>query len=249
MPKPRRLPLTFWAAVIFVLAAAATSVAWYFTPKLDSLAPNIITELLSIAITVSAVEWILRRQAQERLRPRTEDVLYWMGLDFRMFTGSVLLDYASTHIDTFKQLPRDASELIELWIAEHDREDEPRWKAQGAWLPGIVMSALDFEKGLGHARQRDLDVLEPDLVRAIDNLHWHIHQAIQLLGFVEQGLNDREGTEPAAMSTLMRGVQEFAQVFRRYGKQWFEILDININGTLAHREHIVRKRREADSRP
>jgi hypothetical protein len=241
MPKRRRLPLTFWAAMAFLLVAAVTGYIWWAFAFLDDLAANFIAEAIAIAITITAVEWIVRRQAQERMRPRTDDVLYWMGLDFRLFTNGILFD-VSTHIDDIRPIPRDALDMIDLWLDEQDAEDEPRQLVEGKGLPGLVLSAIEFEKQLRRARERDLDVLEPDLVAAIDKLGWHVGQCVQMYGFGRAGLTDRAGAESTGLNTLMRGVRTFAEVYRKYEPGWFEILDMSIAGNMAFREHIVRQR-------
>jgi hypothetical protein len=243
MPKTRRLPLTFWAAVAFLGIAAVTGYIWWAFAFLDDLAANFIADAIAIAITITAVEWIVRRQAQERMRPRTEDVLYWMGLDFRLFTSSILFDYATTHISEIRPIPRDALELIDLWLDHQDATDEPSRTIEGEWLPILLREAIDFESNLRRTRERDLDVLEPDLIAAIDKLGWHVGQAVQTLAHVRSGIGDPVGAEALALGTLMQGVKTFAEVFRRYEPGWFKILDLSVNGCMASREHIVRARR------
>jgi len=232
LPRRRRLPLTFWAAVALVGVAIVASVLWSRWKFFDQLAPNVITEALAIAVTITAVEWIVRREAQERLLPRTQDVLYWMGLDFRLFTQSIVHDYAVTHIGAIKPIPRDALELIDLCLEDYKNEDEPRQVLDGQWLPSLFLGAGELEKELHHARERDLDVIEPDLVAAIDKFRWHVGQAVQHLGFAREGHLEHAMAEPVAYSTLMRGTRTFAEVFKRYAPQWFVILDIPVAAAL-----------------
>jgi hypothetical protein len=247
LPRRRRLPLTFWAALALVGVAVIASVLWWRWEFFDQLAPNVITEALGLAVTVTAVEWIVRRQSQERLLPRTQDVLHWMGLDFRLFTMSVVHDYAVTHVGAIKPIPRDALELIDLCLEDYKNEDEPRDVLDGQWLPSLFLSALEFDRELQRARERDLDVLEPDLIAAIDKFRWHVGQAVQHLGFVREGHLAPEMAEPVAYSTLMRGTRIFAEVFKRYAPKWFVILDLPIAAAMEMRDIHIADRKQNGS--
>jgi hypothetical protein len=89
----------YLALVLVVVAAVA--VVLYDHHDLRAWTPNIATSALSIAITVTIVSWIVRREARRRIQPRVERTLYWIGLGYRGFLHAILIDYAGTHHATF----------------------------------------------------------------------------------------------------------------------------------------------------
>ena len=117
------------------------------TDALSAWAPNIATSAATVALTITVVERLLRSEGERRRRPRTERVLYWMGLDFRGLTSAIVLDYVSAHTHP-QQVPADALELIDLWISEQDAEDRPRRPLDGEWLPMLLLEAQDFASQL-----------------------------------------------------------------------------------------------------
>lgn len=232
--------LAEYLAGVLVLIAAGAIVLWD-NHKLRAWTPNIATSALSIAITITVVAWIVRHEARTRIRPRVERTLYWMGLGFRGFLSAIAIDYAGTHHRTFKAIPATATELIELWLAEQGNEDVPRRRLEGERLPMLVAEAREYTRELEQHRERDVDVLEPDLVRAIDDFGWQTGQAIQLLGMAEQGLlTDKRDTEGVALMTVVQGAQQLAAALGRYAPTWMTIPELTRAGAAEH------SRRSAD---
>jgi hypothetical protein len=187
-------------------------------------------------VDVTIVSWIVRREARRRIQPRVERTLYSIGLSYpRGFLHAILIDYARTHHATFKPIPRTAPEMVELWLAEQEHEDVPRHRLEGERWPMLIASAREYVGELEDYRARDLDVLEPDLVRAIDDFRWNVGQAIQLLGMYEQGLlQEQADTEQVALMTVMQGAQQLTSALERYAPTWMTVLEQMRAGAAEH---------------
>ena len=122
----------YLALVLIVVAAVA--IVLYDHHELRAWTPNIATSALSIAITITVVSWIVRREARRRIQPRVERTLYWIGLGYRGFLHAIVIDYAGTHHATFKPIPVTAPEMMELWLAEQEHKDVPRRRLTGQAL-------------------------------------------------------------------------------------------------------------------
>jgi len=99
----------------------------------------------------------------------------------------------------------------------------------------LIASAREYIGELEDYRARDLDVLEPDLIRAIDDFGWYVGQAVQLLGMSEQGLlHDLADTEQVALETVMQGAQQLTSALERYAPTWMTVLERMRAGAAEH---------------
>jgi hypothetical protein len=208
--------------------------------------PNVATTAIGFAATITAVDWILRHEARERLRPRTEAMLDGLGLDIRMFISTVMLDYAETHMHTYRPMPGDVVGLLDQWRQDHDAEDAVREDMddnRGRRVPLIVIGAVDLAKQVERTRARDLDVLEPALVRAMDEFSWAAWQGLQLCDLAAIGGNDPNDHRRVAAALIVNRLRELATVFFRYGRPvWREIPDLSRRGTDEHHANLVAMR-------
>jgi hypothetical protein len=123
-------------------------------------------------------------------------------------------------------VPEDARAMIDQWLAEQQTEDVQRRLLPGERLPMLILEARDFGADLEQFRARDLDILEPDLVRAIEDFGGHVGQAMQFWSFAEQGLGDPAGNRETALMTVVDGARDFARVFARYEPRYMEIREL-----------------------
>ncbi len=222
-----------------LLLVATGAIVLYDRHELRAWDPNIVVSAISIAITITVVSWIVRREAQKRIRPRVERTLYWMGLSFSGFLSAVITDYSGTHYKSFKPIPGKASEMLDLWLAEQENEDLPRRLLDGESLPMLILEAREFTRTLEEYRARDLDVLEADVVTAIDDFGWHTGQAVQLLGMVDQGLlGDQARTEGTALATIIQGTQKFVAGFEQYDPRWMRIRELSKASAAEHSRRV-----------
>jgi hypothetical protein len=108
----------------------------------------------------------------------------------------------------------------------------------------LLAEGVDFARRLEHFRDRDRDVIEPDLIRVMDDFDWQVGQALQLLQFVDLGLaDDGPETEQLALRIVVEAAREFALVFRGYGPIWTEIPNLTREAGRTHSERAGRMRR------
>jgi hypothetical protein len=245
---PRFRPTT-WLALAFLVAGLVATVVSVFCDRFDDWATNVAVEAFSLAATVLIVEWVLRLERRAHLRPRVERVLYDIGLDFRLLMSSVILDYAATHLDTYRPLPSEAVAVLDQWIADHDREDEPRRPIRGETVPTLLLSATEFSQRLLWFRETDRDVMEPDLVRAIDDMTHRVSLSRRMLGWQERSDREQRDVERIALAGFVRVLRDFAIVLRRYDDRWMKIMDLTIEAADATREQHARARREGRTLP
>lgn len=222
IPSWARRPTT-WAAVVLLVTALAF-VYLGRQEKLREWAPHIAVAAFELAITITIVEWIVRTEARARTRPRVEEVIYRIGLAFRLMVHEVLFDYASTHIMTSKAKPHDALPIIELWLAEQDSEDRAHELSKAEHIPKLLVAARNFVRELDDVRLRNLDVLEPDLITAIDKVKGRIDWAFVNFDLAQRDPERRAAFERQALYWIPRGLRDFAPVLRRYDASWLQII-------------------------
>ena len=89
---------------MFGAAAGGVAGAYFLTNDRDVRAwlPNVATALAVLAVTVSAVEWIVGEEARRRLQPRVESVMSDVRLRLSIFANNITTDYGETHLWTFR---------------------------------------------------------------------------------------------------------------------------------------------------
>jgi hypothetical protein len=201
--------------------------------------------LLAVAATITVIEWVVRREARERLRPRSERALHWIGLELQNFTTAVLLDYAETHLANYRPIPDDVVEMLKQWRMDHDFEDVPRTDIDdgaAGKAPLIVLEAVMLARGLDQARSRDLDILEPVLVREIDDFGDAARNALQLCTTSQAEWNETgDDSRGTAADVIVRGFQRLVEVFFELdsSNRWRAISDLSRRGIDAHHSRLV----------
>lgn len=223
---------------------------WLEWNAADAWMPNVATLALGVAATITVVEWIIRREERLRYEPWRERVLYWLGLDVRMFTDALLLDYAETHIDNYRPIPDDVLVMLDQWTADHAGEDHPRGDLEhlGRHGPLILLEAENLAERLDRIRTRDLSVLEPDLVRALDDFLWAAGQGSLLATFQREPGAERARHLHTAAGTVVAHFDRFARVFFSYGDtDWRRILELTRRANDEYHAGKVRDVRAAES--
>lgn len=231
-----------WVTVALVVLAVASVVVWSLTDAADAWMPSVATTLLSVAATITVVGWIVRREERERRRPWQDRALYWLGFDLRMFMDALLLDYAETHLHTYRPIPSDVLEMIGQWQADHSSEDAARedMDHRGRRAPLIVLEAIELAQRLKHSRGQDLAVLEPSLIREIDDFIWAAGQADQLCAFGFASGMDAVQAHRTAAHLIVHHFQLLANVFPQFGASpWREIPELSRRANAGHHRHRV----------
>ena len=106
------------AATSLAIAAAGAALLWWLVPDstfVRSWMPNIVTDLASIAVGITLVEWILRRERQERAKPQLVPILREIASIVRGLAGDAWVDYAMTHVANYETPPRRVEEIVAHW--------------------------------------------------------------------------------------------------------------------------------------
>jgi hypothetical protein len=231
-------PTTPFALALLVLGGLG--VYWGRDDKFREWAPNIAVAAFGLAITITVVEWIVRNEARRRLKPRTEQVISRMRFDLTSLIEAIVIDYAGTHVDTFREIPASSMAMINQWLADQDREDQERQPLPGDTYPMLILEGMEFLRQLEIARSRDRDVMEPELVAAIDDINWHVSKARMFYGFAESDFGDPEKTKRSAVRLIVEGTKKFADVFVRLHGPTRDLLPLT---KAAAKEHSEKARR------
>lgn len=206
--------------------------------KLREWAPNIAVTAFALAITITVVEWILRREARARLRPRVERVGQSIEVAFESFISGVCIDYAATHGARYYEIPDNAIDMLNLWLTEQDMEDRPRELQGNERLPMLADAAMECINELEESRARDLDVLEPEFVRAIDDFRQSVRQGVGWCR-LRPGLGEAfKGAPAAGLKSIVDGARRFATVLvlDRSHAKWMTIDPLTKDIAREHRE-------------
>jgi hypothetical protein len=243
-PSPTSWLALALTAVGLLFVAVAIAGDW-----LDAWASNLATEAFAIALTIAIVERIVRREARrearERLRPRVESAMDGLRQEFRKFVHGLAWDYAATHLHTFRPLPSDALAFLDHWLAQKEEQDACRVPVpddERVEISYVLYDGLKMGNALRIYRELDRDVMEPEVVRAIDDYMWP---------GVENGLNlyalAGHSTEPGrgyahAETAIVRAARAFGEVLARHEpRDLIEIPDSTRSAMQDHSEHL-RKR-------
>jgi hypothetical protein len=211
----KRWPITMsFRAALLLLTVGSVAVYLGRRDTLAEWAPNIAATSVGLAITITAVEWIVRKEARARLQPRVKPALQEMSLSLLFLTSAIMNDYAQTHRGIeVDDLPGETVGMCERWFRDRDREDKQRTYLSDDGQPFLIEAGREFAEQLADTRGRSFDVLEPDLVSAID-------LACQELGFAigevpGAAAGTGSGTRDALLG-VVGATWRFADVFSRY---------------------------------
>jgi hypothetical protein len=200
------------ALVVVVVAVAA--VCLYDHKRLQAWTPNIAVTAASIAITVTVLSSIVRQEERKRIRPRVDRTQRLVGEALRGFIDVLVIDYAGTHVADFKALPDDVPAMVALWLSEHETATSI---TRDGDLPLRVSQAAKLAASLQECRAHDLDVLEPDLVRSIDDFCSGTTRAFQDCALADTDLcKDPERVRRQAVHLLVQKAQPLVSAAHRH---------------------------------
>jgi hypothetical protein len=229
-------------AVLAAMSAAAI-ILWAFRESLGPWAgawmPNVGTSALAILITVAVVNRIVEHRERERKRPRVERALYDIGLDLRLLVSTLFSDYAFTHAATYSTPPLGTLAAIGHWVEGIPTADRPEWKGADADMPIALGRAFEFGRRLTEVRESDRDVLEPDLVAAMDDCTLAIQRALTVYRLGEGQHEDR--IDEVAFSSFGQALRRFVPVFERYDDRWKEMPKLTADAADESHSHVVRE--------
>ena len=152
----RKLALGFVALAI--VGVVIDRVGW-----LQAWMPNVVVGALTVAVTITVIEHVIRREEDERIKPHRDDVLRTIGESFTQLLTGIALNYADDPGQDFIPMPADPLEIIELWLLPRGHREQ-----RDDWIPALIYEGNDFAARLEDHRHRDREVIPLDLIRAID---------------------------------------------------------------------------------
>ena len=188
---------------------------------------------------------------RERLGPRPEYVRGEIGVDFRNLVEAIASDYASTHIDTFRPIPREGRAIISQWLEDQDAEDYRRESIEldGISMPPLLVYARHCAHNLDLFRHRDEAAIAPDVIKAIDLFSRAVARNLGVYAIVERGelknVDENESTRRIVLRQVVEAARDFADVFVRHGREWMTIDDRAISHANGSRE-LARTRRDQE---
>ena len=231
------LALTFLGLVFVAIAIASD---W-----LDAWAPNLATDAFAIALTIAVVERIVRREARQRLWPRVESAMDGLRQEFRKFVHGLAWDYASTHLHTFRPMPLDPLAFLDHWLAEKEAQDACQIPVQGderVEISYVVYEGLEMGNALRFYRELDRDVMEPEVVRAIDDYLWHgVQDGRTMYAIAGRSANPGESYAMAERAFVRAGFEFGAVLARHHPRGLIELDDPTRTAMQEHSEHLLKR--------
>jgi hypothetical protein len=155
-----RLGLTTLVGLLVAVGSAAILVYWL--GELRDWMPNVATDAFALAFALTIVDAVLKREAQERERPRRELASASLARAARTLGEAVALDYAMTHRGSYRRPPQAVDEIFGQWLDEQETADtDPPVRG----LPGAVARVAE---DLWWTRTTSHDVLDPPLLAEVD---------------------------------------------------------------------------------
>ena len=218
-----------------LVGVAALGVATYRHGWLHDWMPNVVVGALTVALTITVIDRVVGREAQDRVRLRVDAVMAGTGEALQALIPVIVEDYVEHHVDDFKPVPNDISEMIELWLSSHHTESTPPpWAPgltrpppvadlmeAGPWMSPVVAAGQVFAQQLERHRARDREVMAVGLIHAIDEFAKAAAGSTFRLNYDPRFI---ETVEAAQRRTTVEATQEFVKAFTRYAApQWLSI--------------------------
>lgn len=166
-PRP-----TILLASGFAVGSVGGGVLYFVTAdnELRAWLPNVSTAFATLAVTVTAVQWIVDREARLRLKPRIDSITSQVRAVLAEIGSFLAVDYAVTHVSSFRPIPNDFEALLKQWLDDCDAQDACWVDAGESWGVTSVLDERErVEERLKLLLERNREVMEPALVRAIDD--------------------------------------------------------------------------------
>ena len=112
----------------------------------------------------------------------------------------------------------------------------------------LIAEAGNFAVALERLRERDREVIEPDLIHAMDEFSVEVARARLLLSFVQRGTtHDPAGTTRAAVASVVQAARKFATAFAPYSSSSMTVhQQLRRRVREAGRDHSEQLRRARD---
>jgi hypothetical protein len=196
-------------AMLLIAAALVTTAVWLATDAdaLDAWMPNIVTGLVVLAATVTIFEWILRRDETRRLEPRLERLRAGLRGNLKTFCEIVATDYKIR--GGVSPVPKDMLVFLDWWLADQGR---PETDPQSPYVLPVIKLGAELTAALQQYRAEDRDIMEPSLVRAIDDYVENGAVPARVMMMLIASEDDRQATY-----SVRRAEEVLVTAARRFG--------------------------------
>jgi hypothetical protein len=121
-------------------------------------------------------------------------------------------------------------DLLDFWLHERGTEDRPRdWEADAR--PSLLDAGIELARDAKITADPDREILEPELVAAIDKLAADVGLCARLISFIDEGISsDPEDTRRVVREGIVQAVREYVEVLERHAdKAWFQLQDLQLD--------------------
>jgi hypothetical protein len=206
----RRPPITVWVA-LGLLGVVGVAVWLWLRGVLTAWTPSIAVSALAAAASVTVIPAMRRRETNTRIRPRVERVLMDIHNCLYFVVETTLIDSAASRQELIP-VTNDLNETLNrlLWEYMTAVYKIPSDKS----VPRFVLNAREFASQLAQTRERERDVLEPELIRAMDDFCRTIRRADRDYKAAPDDLI----ADPPDLATfsVLQGIRNFAAIFQHY---------------------------------
>ncbi len=192
--------------------------------KLAEWAPTIAAGTFGTALTITFVAAIARRESRLRVKPRVDKAVFELASGFSTFARVVARDYIACYgFPECEELPENDLVVMCLWLEVEGNPQRAVRQIDDSGRPALARAAQDLAVCLESVRARCADVLEPDLVAAIDSTASALHNVHD--HYPLDPANPLDDDESFVLMDLMFTVLRFAYVFAPYAppSRYFEI--------------------------
>ena len=87
--------------------------------------PNVVVGAITVALTITVIEWVIRTERRRALRPRFDYLLDGLGpvLRIKGMLQEIVTDYTQVHLSNYRDIPDNGLAMIEQWLTDHELED------------------------------------------------------------------------------------------------------------------------------
>jgi hypothetical protein len=196
--KLKPIEMQMSTLVVGLLLVGICAVGLWWRGYLHEWMPNVATDAFTLALGITVIDSAIKRNARERLRPRIRLARASLARAIRGLAEGVALDYATTHLATYRRPPADLDGVIDHWLAEQSRADsDPQTRV----LPDAADRAA---REISLIRITSYDVLEPGLLTALDLF------SARAPSLAEQARQAAPGIREDDLRTLALWAQELA---------------------------------------
>ena len=155
---------TLLVASVLVVVAGLFIWVWFEFKGFRAWTPNIVVGAITTAVTITVIDWAVRREARYRFQPEVDDVLRAIAQDFRIFLETIARwDYVRIAPERSPSAASDAGQFIDLWLAADAQNVRTRDR-----VALVVEIGRRLADRLEEIRRRDREAVPLELRRAID---------------------------------------------------------------------------------